>query len=97
MGSVEGKVLLTVLVYFLYGATFVISVLFTFFLDLYLRIEEILSFNLTQSASANLGKTAHLFDLWMVNHNKLIGPLLIVLSAYNMKFCIYLTKLIFSS
>jgi flagellar biosynthesis protein FlhB len=97
MGTIEGKVLLTVIVYFIYGATLAVTIIFTFFQDLYLKIEEILSFNLGQSASASLGKNLHLFDLWMINHNKIVGPVMIVLSALNMKFCLYLTKMIFAN
>ncbi|MCX5696821.1 MAG: hypothetical protein NTU54_02420 [Candidatus Omnitrophica bacterium] len=97
MGSAEGRVLLTVLVYFVYGSTLIISVLFTFFVELYVKIEEVLSFNFTQSNSANLGNTQPLFDLWMINHNRLVGPIMIVLSLYNIKFCVYLTKAIFTT
>ncbi len=97
MGSVEGKVLLTVLVYFVYGSTLLISVLFTFFVELYVKIEEILSFNLGQSASANLGRSQNLFDLWMINHNRLVGPIMIALSLFNIKFCVYVTKVIFTT
>ncbi|MCX5714401.1 MAG: hypothetical protein NT033_06250 [Candidatus Omnitrophica bacterium] len=98
MGSDEGRFLLTVLVYFIYGSSLVISILFTFFVEQYVKVEEILSFNLGQSsASANLGRTQNLFDLWMINHNKLVGPIMIILSLANIKLCVYLTKVIFTA
>jgi hypothetical protein len=97
MGTTEGRALLVILVYFIYGATLIMSVLFTFFIELYIKIEEILNFSFGQTSSASLGKGQNLFDLWMFNHNKLVGPILIALSVINIKFCIYLTKVIFTA
>jgi hypothetical protein len=65
----------------IYGAIFIVSIIFTFFINTYNRIDEFLSSGFIMPKIMNpLERNIDLFDDWLVTHNKIIGPLLSFLS-----------------
>ena len=92
---------LSALAFLLYGAICIISIFFTFFLDVYRRMEERLGFNIIPYAGLTpLEVNIFSFNTWLVEHNKIIGPFLILLSILDLKLlfdiifkCLYILRM----
>jgi len=72
-----------------YAAVCGIDILFTFFLDIYLKIDE--RVNLVPSRILTpLEKNIQWFDEWLKSRNKIIGSLLILLFMIDLKLFFYI-------
>lgn len=75
------------IVFFIYGIICIISVIFTFSLPFFRKIDEFLSLQILARTSLKSWElNINQFDILMKKHNLLIGPLLIVLSILDIKF-----------
>ncbi len=86
MGIDYFNLVLSGIVFFVYGAICGISIIFTFFLDIYLKIDERLNaYIMPSSVAAIFEINIKWLDDWCFNHNKIIGPILIVLSLIDLR------------
>jgi hypothetical protein len=78
--------LLSAVVFLVYLTVCLVAVLFTFFLDIYLGIDERLNLDLLASRILTpLEINIQAMDDWLKSHNRTVGPLLIILSVIDMK------------
>ncbi|HTZ11370.1 MAG TPA: hypothetical protein VMD04_03195 [Candidatus Margulisiibacteriota bacterium] len=78
--------LLSAIVFFVYSAICLISLIFTFSVDTYNSIDEKLKLEVFPSPLITpLDKSINIVDNWVLENNKIIGPLLAVLSLVDMK------------
>jgi hypothetical protein len=69
------------IVLFIYGIIFIISIIFTFFIDAYNRLEGILNLEFGSAKIVNpLSKNIDFVNNWLIANNKIVGPVLILLS-----------------
>ena len=69
----------------IYGTTLIISTLFTFSIDTYNQLDELLDFTFLPPRVMNpLERNINFFDDWLAAHNRAIGFMLILLSMLNM-------------
>jgi hypothetical protein len=74
------------IVFFVYGISCIISVIFTLSLDTYRKIDEKLNLDvLSVRFISPLDLNINLLDDWLMRNNKIVGPLLIVLSTVDLK------------
>jgi len=86
MGFDPFNLLLSFIVFIIYGSVCGIAIVFTFFLDIYLKIDEKLRFEFLAPRKLNpLEINIQWFDAWLIRHNKIAGPLLILLSMIDLK------------
>jgi hypothetical protein len=79
-------VLLSAVIFFVYGSICVISAMFTFFIESYHKLDEKLNINMLSSKILTpLDADIDILDVWMFEHNKVVGPLLILLCLVDMK------------
>jgi len=72
-------------VLFIYGAILIVSITFTFFINTFNRFNEILNISLVSKSRLNpLGGNINFFDEWLHVNHKIIGPILIMLSGWEM-------------
>lgn len=77
---------LRVIAFFIYGSIFIISLIFTFSLETYKKIDE--KFNLEIISTRILTPleiNINWLDVWLMEHHKIIGPILILLSLLDLK------------
>jgi hypothetical protein len=88
-------ILLNAIVFFIYGIVFMISVIFTVSLETYSKINEKLNLEIFSSKViiGILEKDIDWLDNWLVRHNKIVGPLLIILSLIDLAFWLETIKL----
>jgi hypothetical protein len=79
--------LLNYTVFFTYGAACMLSIIFTFSLESYRKISEKLNLDVFQGPTivGILERDIDWLDNWLVRHNKIVGPLLILLSIVDLK------------
>jgi hypothetical protein len=86
---------LNFLVIFIYGAICIISIIFTFFIDTYHKVDETLNLKIISGrALTPLEENINLIDNWLIEHHKIVGPILICLSLFDMKLFLGIIKLI---
>lgn len=86
MGFDTFNLLLSFTVFIVYAAVCGIAILFTFFLDIYLKIDEKLKLEvLTARVLTPLEANIQGLDGWLMGHHRIVGPLLIVLSMVDLK------------
>lgn len=79
-------VLLSAVVFFIYGSICVVSTIFTFFIESYHKLDERLKMNvLSLKILTPLDSDIDIVDTWLFEHNKVVGPLLILLCLVDMK------------
>ena len=68
---------------FIYGSISILSIIFTFSIDTYNRLEGLLNLKyLFPKIIINpLEKNVDFVNSWLIAHNKIIGPLLVFLSC----------------
>ena len=72
-------------VLFIYGAILIVSITFTFFINTFNRFNEILNISLVSKNRLNpLGGNINFFDEWLNARHKIIGPILILFSGWEM-------------
>jgi len=88
------NLLLSIIIFLIYGSVCVLSIIFTFFLDTYLKINDELNLEFFSSQITNPleGTYIDTFDQWVVKNNKIIGPILILLSVIDMKFLFWIVN-----
>lgn len=85
------KFFLSLLVFFVYGPICIITIIFTFSLDTYIKIHTALDFNVISTPIINpLERGIDWFDNWAISHHKIIGPILILLSITDLKLLLEL-------
>jgi len=73
--------------FFVYGLALIMSVIFTFSLELYRKIEEKIMVEIIPARVVTiLDRNIDWFDDWLKAHNMSIGPVLILFSILNIKF-----------
>lgn len=86
---------LMVIVVSIYVAICVLTVIFTFFLDLYLKLNDRLNLDLFRNNILNpLDMDIDFIENWLIKRHKIVGPFLIILSLVDIKL---LTGLIYNS
>lgn len=86
MGFDTFDLLLSGWIFFIYSATCIISIIFTFSLELYRNIEEKLgSYIFSSRILSPLDKDIDWLNIWLMKHHKIVGPILISLSLVNLK------------
>jgi hypothetical protein len=80
------NLLLSFVVFMVYGPVCVVMIIFTFFLDIYLKIDEKLKLDfLITPVLTPLEANIQWVDSWLMSHNKIVGPTLILLSLIDLK------------
>ena len=78
--------LLSAIVFSVYAVICVISVIFTFFLDLYHKIDQALQINVISARTITpLEQNIYVIDAWLMRHNQSVGLLLIILSLVDLR------------
>jgi len=87
MGFDAYDFILSAIVFSIYAPICLISIIFTFFLDTYIKIHETLNFPVfsTPIILSPIERSIDWFDNWAMKNNKIIGPFLIILSIYDIK------------
>jgi hypothetical protein len=75
------------MLFFTYGSICIISTLFTFFLDAYRKIDETLNMDIFITPFMSpLDREIDFFNVWLTTHNRIVGPILILISLAELKF-----------
>lgn len=78
--------ILSTVVFFIYGASCIISTIFTFSLDTYYQIDEIVKVNVIPPRILTpLEVSIDVFDNWLIEHNRTAGPAMVLLCLADMK------------
>ena len=82
----EFDVFLSVILFLNYSIICIISLILTFSLKTYLKIDEHLNFDIFPSPKVNpLDRNIGGFNNWLITNNKIVGPVLIYLSIISLK------------
>ncbi|MCM8757577.1 MAG: hypothetical protein NC903_00750 [Candidatus Omnitrophica bacterium] len=69
----------------IYLPTFILSLIFTLSIKLYQKIEEIVAIDIIPSALITpLDRNITTFNEWMIQNHKIVGPIMVILSFYNL-------------
>ena len=80
------NLLLSAWLFLIYSTVCIISIIFTFSLEIYLRIEEKLNFYIfSDYILTPLDRSIDWFDFWLIKYNKITGTILILLSLIDLK------------
>ena len=80
------NVFLSIVLFLNYSIICIISLIFTFSLKTYLKIDEQLNFDIFSSPTVNpLDRNIDWFNDWLIANNKIVGPVLIYLSIISLK------------
>jgi len=78
--------LLSTIIFLIYGTICIISLIFTLSLDTYNNIDEKLNLEILSTQVVTvLDTNINFLEIWIMNHNKIVGPLLTALSLIDMK------------
>ena len=76
-------------VFFIYGAIFIIALIFTFSLEAYERIDSKLKEELFPKPLVSfLDRNINWLDEFLIAHNQIVGPCLLLLSLFDLKFTV---------
>jgi len=79
-------ILLSTSIFLTYGTICVISLIFTFSLETYNMIDEKLNLEIFSSHIVTILDTnINFMEVWIMNHNRVVGPLLTILSLIDLK------------
>jgi len=79
-------ILLSTIIFLVYGTICVISLIFTFSLETYNKIDEKLNLEIFSSHIVTILDTnINFIEVWIMNHNRIFGPLLTILSLIDLK------------
>lgn len=92
----NNELLFKSIVFFIYGIITVVAIIFTFSLDAYRKIDEKLNLNiiLTPIIINPLERNIKSFDAWLMEHNRTVGPLLVILSIVDLKLWLDIINLL---
>ena len=86
MGLDPFDLLLSIVIFFIYGSICIISLIFTFSLETYKKIDEALNLEIFFWRPINLlDINIDYFDQWLIRHHRIIGPILVILSLLDLK------------
>lgn len=69
------------IVLFIYGTICILSIIFTFAIKAYIRLEDLLNMEFLSQGTMNPLKTeVNFINDWLLAHHKIIGPILICVS-----------------
>lgn len=72
------------IVLFIYGTICILSIIFTFAINTYIRLSEFLDLEFLSRKTTNpLERNIDFIEDWLISYNKIIGPLLILLSLWD--------------
>ena len=79
-------ILLSTMTFLIYGTICVISLIFTFSLETYNKIDEQLNLEIFSSHIVTILDTnINFMEVWIMDHNIVVGPLLTILSLIDLK------------
>lgn len=82
---------LQVIVFFIYGSIFIISLIFTFSLETYRKIDEKINLEIFSTPSP-LQININWLDLWLMERHKTVGFILTLLSLLDLKLSLDVIK-----
>ena len=86
MGVDAFDLLLSLIAFCIYGSICIISIVFTFSLDTYVKIHDVFNFNIFSSPILSpIERSIDWFDVWAMRNNVILGPILIALSIIDLK------------
>ena len=86
-----------ILVYTVFVCSFILSIIFTFSLSLFLKLDFLFNFNLFSRANiVGIESNVDKFDVWVIDHNKLVGPVLIIFSFVDLICCVKIFSEVFN-
>jgi len=86
MGPDIFNLLLSGWLFLIYSTICIISIIFTFSLETYLRIEDKLNFSIFSNRILTpLDRDIDWFNVWLMKYNKITGTILILLSLIDLK------------
>jgi len=82
------------IIFFMYSAACILSLVLTFSNEAFRKLDEKLSSELvsTPTLSPVLEKKITHINNWIVTRNRIVGPILIVLSIINLNFCFLIIR-----
>jgi ABC-type sulfate transport system permease subunit len=84
---------ISALVFFIYGTICFVSILFTFHIEKYHKMEEALNVDLiTTRILTPLEMNIDVIDSWLIDNRKIVGPILIFLSLIDIKLSFDILK-----
>lgn len=87
-------ILLKVFAFLIYGAICIISIMFTFFIEQYRKLDEIFNLDIINTKILTpLEINIDIIDAWLIGHNRIVGPILIFLSLLDMKLYLDMVNL----
>ena len=87
----EINVILSLALFLNYSVICIISLILTFSLKSYLKIDDQLNFDIFSSPKVNpLDRRIDWFNNWLITNNKIVGPVLIYLSIISLKTWFYI-------
>lgn len=83
------------IIFFIYGGVVIISVIFTLSVDTYIRINDLLNIMFSsQKTISPIEEDIDIIDDWLITHNKIIGPILALLSLLDIVILFRITDLL---
>lgn len=78
--------IVSAIIFLLYGCICLLSLIFTFSIETYNRLEELLNSILFSGGNLStvLDKKVDWLNVWVKDRNKLFGPLLLLLSVFDL-------------
>jgi hypothetical protein len=89
--------LVGVIVTLIYVSVSLIILIFTFSLNTYQALSEKLNigFFLNPETSIILDNiNINSFEIWLINHNKIVGPSLLILALFDLKSLLYIVQVL---
>ncbi len=87
------NLILALAIFLIYAAACVLSAVLTFSLELYRKIEDKLNLDIINSRIITpLERDVNSFNDWMLKNNKIIGPVLILLSIVDIQFSFHILR-----
>ncbi len=88
MGANITDILINWIILFTYSATCLLTVIFTFSIDLYRRIEEKANLEILSDPIINplSGGNLNWLDAWLQENHKIVGPILAFFSVIDLRF-----------
>ncbi len=78
--------IISAIIFAMYGISCIVSLIFTFSLDTYRKIDETLNISVIQArALTAIERNSYVIDDWLMANNRTAGPLLIALSLIDLK------------
>lgn len=90
--NIDGVLLLlSIAVFAVYGFIFIMAIFFTFFLETYIKIEDMFKLHVVSSRIITpLEIDIDWFNHWALKHNKIVGVFLIALSLIDITMFLYM-------